>query len=175
MTDVSQPGIRTAMELPNWNNRSWVTASMINPALVAASLVAAANTFESESEDGMPWELAFLVAPMALHRDTREALPTRVDSHASKWVTEHAALLATLPGRIVSMRPYTREGLRYGLRSGSLSLTGEGLLLGRPEWKLNKTRDPELTYIVGRAAFLGRWFAHVGSPATLFALLGVQP
>lgn len=174
MNDVRGTHVPT-MELASWENRSWVTASMLNPALVGAMLVAASSMYESESEDPMPWELAFLVAPMALHRDTREALPIRIDSYASKWTSEHAALLAALPTRIASMRPYTREGLRYALRSGSLTLEDGGLLRGDPQWQLKKGRDPELTYIVGRAAFLGRWFAHAGSSATLFALFGVKP
>lgn len=165
---------QSTMELANWDNRSWVTANMINPAFVATALVATANMYENQSGDAMPWELAFLATPMALHRDTREALPSRIDSYASKWVTENSILLASLPKRVASMRPYTREGLRYGLRSGALEIVGNRLR-GHSTWKLNKNRDIELTYIIQRAAFLGRWFAAAGSPATLYALFGVTP
>lgn len=165
----------STMELANWENRSWVTANMINPAFVATILVAATEMYENESGDCMPWELVFLAAPMALHRDTREALPNRINSYASKWVTENSALLASLPKRVVSMRPYTREGLRYALRAGSLEVVEGDRLRGRSAWKLDKDRDAELAYIIQRAAFLGRWFAAAGSPATLYALFGVTP
>lgn len=163
------------MELANWDNRSWVTASMINPAVVAVIIVAAANMYEEHSGDAMPWELMFLAVPMVLHRDTRECLPSRIDSHVAKWVVDNAGLQASYPRRVSSMLPYAREGLRYGLRSGALALVDDGRLRGTPRWKLHKERDKELALIIGKAAFLGRWFAHTGTPATLFALFGVAP
>jgi len=171
----SDSGGHRAMELPNWNNRSWVTAGMLNPAVVGVTIVAAAHMYEEESEEPMPWELAYLAVPKTLHKDTREALPTRVDSHAAKWISDTAAIQASFPQRVSSMAAYTREGLRYALRSGALELLEEGRLHGIPSWKLNKNRDQELALIVGKAAFLGRWFAHTGTPATLYALFGVTP
>jgi hypothetical protein len=163
------------MELANWDNRSWVTASMLNPAVVAVIIVSAANMYEEHSGDAMPWELIFLAVPMALHRDTRESLPARIDSHVAKWVVDNAGLQASYPRRVSSMLPYAREGLRYGLRSGAITLGDDGRLRGTPRWKLHKERDKELALIIGKAAFLGRWFAHTGTPATLFALFGVAP
>jgi hypothetical protein len=164
-----------AMELPNWENRSWVTANMLNPAVVAVTIIAAANMYEDHSSEPMPWELTFLVVPMSLHKDTRESLPTRIDSHAAKWIAETAAIQASFPQRVSSMAAYTREGLRHALRSGALELVESGKLRGTPSWKLNKNRDHDLAVIVGKAAFLGRWFAHTGTPATLYALFGVSP
>ncbi len=175
MTVFDASSSHQAMELPNWDNRSWVTASMLNPAIVGVTIVAAANMFEEHSSEPMPWELIFLVVPMSLHKDTRESLPTRMDSHAAKWIAETAAIQASFPQRVSSMAAYTREGLRYALRSEALELVEDGKLRGTPSWKLNKTRDQELAVIVGKAAFLGRWFAHTGTPATLYALFGVSP
>lgn len=163
------------MDLASWDNRSWATSSMLNPALVAVIIVSAANMYEEHSGESMPWELIFLVVPMALHRDTREALPTRIDSYVAKWVGENAALQASFSRRVSGMLPYAREGLRYGLRSGALTLLSDGSVRGKPGWKLHKERDKELSLIIGKAAFLGRWFAHTGSSATLFALFGVAP
>lgn len=162
------------MDLPNWENRSWVSASMLNPALIASIVVAAAEGHEYESDDPMPWELAFLVPPMVLHRDTREALPTRITSHAAKWVNAHASLLAAFPQRVTGMLPYTREGLRYALRSGAATLSGAHLR-GEGSWKLDKKRSPELALLITQAAFLGRWFAKTGSSTTVYALFGVAP
>ncbi|GAB3533832.1 hypothetical protein GCM10027403_08470 [Arthrobacter tecti] len=171
MTDQAGP----PTDLPNWDDRSWVTANMLNPAVIAVIIVSAANMYEEHSGDPMPWELIFLAVPMALHRDTRESLPTRINSYAAKWVYENATLQASFPGRISGMLPYSREGLRYALRSGALTLVNDGRLRGTPQWKLHKERDRELAIIIGKAAFLGRWFAHTGTPATLFALFGVAP
>lgn len=175
MTSLNANGGRQAMELPNWENRSWVTASMLNPAIVGVTIVAASNMFEDHSGEPMPWELIFLIVPMSLHKDTRESLPTRIDSHAAKWIAETASIQASFPQRVSSMAAYTREGFRHALRSGALELVENGKLRGTPSWKLNKTREHELAVIVGKAAFLGRWFAHTGTPATLYALFGVSP
>lgn len=169
------PQDQPSMDLASWDKRSWVTAGMLNPAVIAAIIVSAAHMYEEHSGDPMPWELIFLAVPMAMHRDTRESLPSRVDSYAAKWVSENAGLHATFARRVSGMLPYAREGMRYGLRSGALALVDDGRLRGNPGWKLHKERDKELSLIVGKAAFLGRWFAHTGSPATLFALFGVAP
>lgn len=172
--DSGRAGRRT-MELPNWDNRSWVTAGMLNPAVVGAAIVATAHMYEEQSQEPMPWELIYLSVPMVLHKDTRESLPTRIDSHAAKWISDTAAIQSSFPQRVSSMAAYTREGLRYALRSGALILVEDGRLHGVPSWKLNKSRDQDLALIVGKAAFLGRWFAHTGTPATLYALFGVSP
>lgn len=161
--------------LPEWEGRSWVTSSMLNPAVIAVIILAAADMYEEHSGEPLPLELIFLIVPMVLHRDTREALPTRIDSYAAKWVGEHASLQASFPSRASGMVPYVREGLRYGLRTKALELLTDGRLRGVTRWKLTKDRDKELSVIIGKSAFLGRWFAHTGTPATLFTLFGVAP
>jgi hypothetical protein len=163
------------MELPDWVTRSSATAAMLNPAVVAVAIAAAADRYEDFSGEPMPWELIYLVVPMALHRDTREALPARVSSHPANWVTEHAVLQAGLPARASGLAPYVREGFRFGLRTGAIAIVQSGRLSGTLERKLEREAAGDLPLIVTASAFLGRWFAHIGTPATVFALFGVAP
>jgi len=166
---------KSLMELPQWDFRSTASSSMLNPPLIATIIAAAANRYENRSGDAMPWELLYLVVPMALHRDTRKVIPNRINSHLPRWVEKNPVIQAGLAPRARSLAPYVREGLRYGLHCGAITLHADGTLTGTIQGRLDRSKDPELAVIVETASFLGKWFAHVGRPATVFAVLGVTP
>lgn len=161
-------------KLTAWGERASVAANMLNPALIAAVIAAAAYRFERESGNGMPWEFSFLVTPMALHSETRKVAPNRITSNLPHWVEEHPIIQAGLARRANGLAPYVREGLRWGLGAGSLSLDN-GNLHANVRGSLSNSGDTELRAILGTAGFLGRWFSKVDSPATVFAVLGVTP
>src|SRR5258705_13710809 len=96
-----------------WSARSPAVATMLNPALLAAVAAAAAEEYERAADDPMPWALSFLVAPLVLHRATREALPKSTRSHLSTWVTNNPILRAGFPQRAQSLTGPVREGLRF--------------------------------------------------------------
>ncbi|RKR76296.1 three component ABC system middle component [Frondihabitans australicus] len=171
MTDAPP---RTLDGLPHWENRSHAAAAMLNPALIAALIAAAAYRHAKHSGELMPWELSFLVAPMALHGGTRDVVPVRITSNLPRWVQENPVIHAGIGRRAASLAPYVREGLRWGLNSGSLELT-DGRLRGTIRDSIPKSNSDELRSIMATAGFLGRWFAHVGSVPTVFAVLGVTP
>ncbi|WP_258068246.1 MULTISPECIES: three component ABC system middle component [unclassified Rathayibacter] len=163
------------MELPSWDSRHPSIATMLNPALITVVLAAAANRYQAEGSSGMPWELSFLVAPMSFHHDTRKALPSRIDSHLPKWVERNPVVLAGLAPRARAMAPHVREGLRYGLRTPTLQIDAEGQLHGELFGRLPRKNGADVPDMVKAASFLGKWFATVGSSATVFAILGVTP
>lgn len=151
-----------------WLERPRVEATLLNPALLAVLLAAAAEAYE---DGGMPWPLAFLVPPLVLHRPTRDALPRTTRTHLSTWIRREPLLRAGFPARAAAMVPLTREGLRLGLRAGVLVRDG-AMLTGR----LNTEAPPgELKQLIRRAALVGRWLAKTDQPSTVFALLGVAP
>ena len=120
----------------------------------------------------MPFELSYLAAPLVLHRDTRAALPVRVDSHLAKWVIANEVLAAGFGPRAHALVEPVREGLRFGLRIGAIELEGgriAGSLRSRAPATIGDVGD-----IVKRAGFVGRWFTQIDSTATAFALLGVE-
>lgn len=147
-------------------------AELLNPALLTAIIASAALEYERKAEEPMPFALAFVTAPLVLHPATRDALPTRVDSHLTRWAIENPAIVEGFGARALALVTPVREGLRLGLRTGALSLQDGGLtgdMRGRPE-KLG-----DVSVLISRAGFTGRWFTQNDSPATVFALLGVEP
>ncbi len=158
-----------------WTDRSPVVAAMLNPALLATIIATAAEEYERADHDPMPWPLAFLVAPLVLHRDTRDALPNSTRSHLATWVSNHPTLRAGLPARARSLAPSVQEGLRFGMEAGVLAVVDDGRLRS----SLRIARQPpdvgDLRALVRSSGLVGKWFAKLDQPATAFALLGVAP
>jgi Family of unknown function (DUF6521) len=155
-----------------WSERIPAVADLLNPALIATVIAAAAIEYERRDGKPMPFELAFLVVPLVLHRDTRTSLPVRVDSHLAKWVTTHEVLAAGFGARAKVLVDPVREGIRFGLRNEAIDFDGAnitGQLRSRRPAKIG-----DIGEIVKKAGFVGRWFTQIESSATAFALLGVE-
>ncbi|MFG2858657.1 three component ABC system middle component [Streptomyces mirabilis] len=159
--------------MPSWTQRPQASAAFLNPALVAAVAATAARDYEREAPGRlMPWPMAFVVAPLVLHRPTRQALPTSTRTHLTKWVADHPALVAGLAARSTSLAPSVREGLRFGLRHQMLTIEQGSLRARIP----SKSRiEGELADLIKAASLIGRWTAKSDNPSTVFALLGVRP
>jgi hypothetical protein len=161
--------------MTSWADRSPVVAAMLNPALLAAVTAAAAEEYSRASDEPMPWPLAFLVAPLVLHRDTREALPRRTTSHWASWVSNHTVLVAGFPARAHSLTGPVREGVRFGLAHGALAVEDGGCLGGGLARAARPARVGDIETVVRASGFVGKWLTKLDQPATAFALLGVTP
>jgi hypothetical protein len=152
-----------------------VAAAMLNPGLLATITAAAAEEYSRVSGEAMPFSLAFLVAPLVLHRDTRDALPARTNTHWARWLSRDPVLRAGFPPRARSLVGPVRDGLRFGLATGSLTLSDNAGLVGG----LSRTARPEqvgdMAAVLRAAGFVGRWLTKLERPATAYALLGVAP
>lgn len=160
--------------MTTWRSRSRAQAAMLNPALLAAITAAAASEYERADGEPMPWPLAFLVAPLVLHRGTREALPRTTATHLANWVSQNPVTHAGIPFRAQSLADAVREGLRFGLAHGVLHVDGSGGLTGA------LTTGPprptgEVDQMIAKAGFVGKWLTKIDQPATAFAVLGVAP
>ena len=47
-----------------------------------------------------------------------------VTTSLTKWASDNTAIIAGLPARAKQMAPYVREGLRFGLREGTIEVIG---------------------------------------------------
>jgi hypothetical protein len=148
---------------------------MLNPALTSLLLSSAAYGHKKVVGSGMPFEYAFLVAPLVLHRGTREELPSNINSHITKWISERPVLQAAFAPRAKGLVPFVLEGLRYGLASGQLSLEPDGRLIGSSRRTTALNLDSELAALTRSSALVGRWLAKAERPSTIFALFGVTP
>lgn len=156
-----------------WNERTPAVAEMLNPAFLSVIIGAAAIDYQQRATKPLPFPLAFLVAPLVLHRDTREQLPKRVDSHMSKWVMSHEVIAAGFGDRARILVEPVREGIRFGLRTGALKLVDGDLAGNLANRRPAKIGD--IALIHRKAAFVGRWLSQLDTPTTAFALLGVTP
>ena len=147
---------------------------MLNPALLAVVTAAAASEYERAEGEPMPWPLAYLVAPLVLHRGTRDALPRTTRTHLGNWVSQNPLIHAGIPARAQSLAEPVREGLRFGLWHGVLEVDDRGRLTGDSGDGSTKT-SAEARQIIAKAGLVGKWLAKIDQPATAFAVLGVAP
>lgn len=147
---------------------------MLNPALLAVITASAAIEYERADGAAMPWPLSFLVAPMVLHRGTRDALPRRTTTHLGNWVAQNPVIHAGFASRAQSLSDVVREGMRFGLANELLEVDRHGRLSGALG-PAPRVSNPEVDPLVARAGFVGRWLTKMDQPATAFILLGVAP
>jgi len=158
-----------------WPHRSQPASDILNPAISAVCVAWCTARYERDAGTTLPWSLAFLVAPLTLHATTRARFPRSIATHFPSWVNDNADVLAGFPARARAFAPYVREGLRFGLRTGLLSLEPDGDLHAMIAEHTKVVPHTELRSIAVASALTGRWFARSGSAANVFTQLGVRP
>lgn len=160
-----------------WQERSVEERTLLNPAFVAVLLWHGADGYRSESGQGLPFPLAFLLVPVALHPGTRQRLPRSVSTSLAGWLEDNQYLRATFPGRARALTTAVREGVGVALETGLMSAGDDAVIqaVGRLVRRSDLLQTPDSQDALKRARFTGRWFARAGSTATIFALWGVRP
>ena len=148
---------------------------MLNPALFAVLTAAAAGEYTRAAGEPMPWPLAFLVAPLVVHRGTREALPRSTATHLGNWVSQNPVIHAGIGPRAQSLADSVREGLRFGLANGVLAVDDQGRLSGTLARATKEGHPGEVEEMLQKAGLVGKWLTKIDQPATAFAILGVAP
>ncbi|MGJ5832023.1 three component ABC system middle component [Streptomyces ossamyceticus] len=157
-----------------WAERAPTTDAMYNPALIACLLSAAADAHLQQTSSGMPVALSFIIAPMTLHRLTRQSCQTaRITTHLRTWVERNPLVCVRFPERAQDLVAVVRQGLRFALRHEVLCLSGD-VLLPSGRMPVRIPDHPELEDILRTSRLLGRWLAK-NDTATVFALMGVKP
>jgi hypothetical protein len=156
--------------------RPFEEEALFNPAFLGLLVRESAKQHDERSGGRpMPAVLAYLIAPLALHGPTRQALPTHVTAQMGEWVRAHPALLVDLASRARSLRPLvstaTCFGLRHGLLDGEDGAIRAGNVKRRPRG-MPKSTDVE--DCLSRAGFLGRWFAEQADATTTLAIWGLR-
>lgn len=161
-----------------WHKRSAEEAALFNPAFVATVLHHAAKEFQQESGRGLPFALAFIAAPVVLVSMIRDLLPSRKDSSLAAWLQAHPQIRLKFGDVASAMVPAVREGILYGVAKQALQIDGSDIK-ARPFQKgagavLASTTN-EVGDILGKARFVGRWYANAGTVETIMVLWGVRP
>jgi len=162
-----------------WHRRPGEERALLNPAFCSVLIWHAAAGYTAATEKAMPVELAFLVLPIVLHRESRETLPSAVSTSLAVWLDEHPLLRARFPERARTMVAFSRECLLFGGVHNLLQFEGN-IVNARDERRKSigevmKESTDEVRACAKKAGFVGRWFAKAGGPATVMFLLGVRP
>jgi len=156
--------------------RPFEEEALFNAAFVSVLLSETARQYDERSGGrAMPVILPYLVAPLALHRPTRDILPARVTTQMGEWVRAHPELLMDLGDRARSLRPLVSAGLCFGLRHGVLQ-SADGTLRAGPAQRRPRgmARSADVDSCIARAGFLGRWFVQQGDAVTTLAMWGLR-
>lgn len=165
-----------------WGERPTEVANLLNPAFIGVLLRKAVEGYTEEEENGLPYELAFLVIPLCLHPDTVSRLPARAAStplHTWLLREENRDVLVSFGERVSALVPFTREALIFAGQRGVIMFDDSGRLRAGEAPLRGVTTYPntsdDIKQAVRRAEFVGRWFALAGTTATIYSLLGVRP
>lgn len=164
--------------LPPWQERPREVANLFNPAFTSLLLAKTLAGYAGSEPTGMPLALSFLVLPIILHPDTRDALPRAASTTMFGWIAENPHLKAVFPRRARKSIPFTQEAIRFGIMYGKLAVAGPSLVMGARRFALNAVppdATDEVRLCLQKAAFLGRWFAETDSPHTTLATWGIRP
>jgi len=165
------------METP-WLERAPEEARLFNPAFLGATLWACARGYRSVHDGGLPYALAFVAMPVALHKGTREELPKITRTSLAAWLADNPRALVGFPVRAQALVPLVKEGILFG-SSGQLLTFENDLLIpaDRPRSMAGFERKAteEVKACIKKAEFVGKWFAHSGEYTTVMALWGVSP
>lgn len=165
-----------------WQERTHEERNLLNPAFCSMLLWHAAKGASENSNSirtSLSFNEAFLILPLALHQNTRESLPVRVSSSFPVWISANPLIVASLPERAKSLVPYTKEAITFGTSGGIFGIESEEIEIvsdyaSRVRAAMRQT-SAEVQQCMKKSEFLGKWFAHTGSPETIFTLLGVRP
>ena len=165
--------------MKTWTERPKEEAYLLNPALCCITLVSAIGSYSDANKENIPFPLMFMVLPIVLHKPTRDALPPSIRTSMAAWLQENAFARVQFYERLVSLNPYTREAIQFGMSHGWTSLRAGGLL-STPLNDADVNRvirilDDEARECVMRARFFGKWLAAAGATHTVMAFWGIRP
>jgi hypothetical protein len=161
--------------MTKWAERSPDVAALLNPAFCGLILQQGIDGFCSHRPVGMPLELAALILPLVLHRESEDQLPSSVRTPFLSWVAANAAVQIGLGDRIRASNRIFRESIMFMAIREFLAIGANGMLV------LGTARPPaarltgETRAHAQTAALVGRLLARTGSSATVYAALGITP
>lgn len=159
-----------------WEDRPTEVANLYNPAFGGELLYRAVGSYFRTGGTAMPFVLAFLVLPLALHSSTRERLPKRADAAFGSWVADHREILIDVPHRARTLRPITRESIIFMTQLQVLAID-RGLIPGQSRITLPRSlvSTDEVSAARRACSFVGRWFAEQSSTSFVLQSFGLRP
>lgn len=166
-----------------WSERSFEEANLLNPAFIGLICHFSVKGYSKIAGATAPYPLPFLIAPLVLHKRTREELPARQDSPFVTWILSEdgTRIKSKYSERTKSLVPILKESISYALQHRLLIMNTDGnLAVDDQKTAKNYSRKSfnytgEVIECFKKAEFCGSWFARAGKIGTVMALLGVKP
>ena len=166
------------MTLALWPERSIEQARLLNPAFVGTLLWCCARTYAANAGQVQPYALSFLVAPVVLHKSTRDCLPKTTGTSLVSWIGENPRAIVGFAQRARSLVPLVKEALIFA-SNGALLQVQDSRVVAKPRprsmARFEREASVEVKGCIKKAEFLGKWFALSGDYNTVMALWGVAP
>lgn len=162
--------------MKQWRYRPVEEANLFNPAFCGELLRRAIAYYNATSQSRFPYPLSFLVLPIVLHRQTREAIsPNNRQLHV--WLQNNQNVRVGFAERAKSLVPITNEALNFLLQTNSAVIDERAniALLRQPKTINNAYGDEEIRDCFQKAAIVGRWFARAGNAGNIYTMWGVKP
>lgn len=165
--------------MSRWSERPSEERALLNPSFCGCLLWQAATGYRSACSEWLPFDLAFLVLPMVLHRTTRDALPGTVRTSLAVWIDDNPQARSCVADRAPMLVPFAKDAMMLGGRYGLLQFPATRVA-ANAEWKKQINADlkdstDEVRTCMKRAEFVGRWLGSSGSSSTIMAFFGIQP
>ena len=162
-----------------WSDRTIEERALLNPAFCASLIWQFASAGDGQGQRALTVAESYLVLPIVLPRNSREALPRSSRTSLAAWMDENPSFQATLVARSRVMVPFTKDALIFGGTRAFLQVSTDAVRAS-VEWKRSanaiwRHSSLETQACLKKAAFLGNWFLETGSANTVMALLGVRP
>lgn len=165
--------------MKTWNERPKEEAYLLNPAFCSITLAAAIWGYTSVKKEGLPFPLAFMFLPIVLHKSTRESLPPSIRTSLAAWLQENPNARILFYERLMSLKPYTKEALHFGILKERIVHRNGGLLettLSNSDiTRIIQRLADEVRECVLRSRFVGKWLASAGTTHTVMTFWGVRP
>lgn len=165
--------------LETWQNRSVITANLLNPAFCGEVLRRSIWAYNENDEDElMPYSLLSIILPIILHKPTRDKMPLRSSTYFHSWVDCNENLFINFGSRVKQLLPYTKESIMFLQKHEAIFLNDEGRVeIGVPFRRKNPRGDniDEVKQILKKAELIGKWLRLTGNPQTIYMFLKIQP
>ena len=168
------------MPLDAWEWRPAEEANLFNPAFVGSLIYEFAKEFQRGKPHGVPLTYVPLALAIALHRPTRDRLPSSTVTSLYEWVQDNEDLLIGLHERVTGLLPYVREAIRFAMQQRTIQF-GEGHFIQVGEATAHfpapflRDTTTEVSDAIKRSHFIARWFLKSGSEISILASWGVRP
>ena len=154
------------------------TLRLLNPAFLATVIGHAATGYAEHRDQGFPFSLAFIVPPLVLHKDTRVVLPKMITTKLPDWAHKNSAELAFLPDHARELHPVIRSAVLIGAHFEIIKFDKDARMRASSQFNPKTVqkelkKSDEVSEIMKKSHFMGRWLSVSGNQPTVLSILGV--